>query len=631
MFGWGPQYILPLTVSLSLVFAACSKKNNDEDSGTEEGDPLVVVGGQPDQNSSGGSGGGATPINIPEPILIVNAAPTPGSSGTLSVSAVKADRATVTWTKASDPESAQTVLKYIVYLSSSNNLGTVNDAEANGAAAGGYFFDDDTKLVSGLSESTTYYLNVIVKDSDGKQTVYNTAAFTTTAFPVPGGGGLLTAAHVGADFDVDWTAGADGLTYRLFYSLSDNIQTADDAFANGTAVGNGFEAGITAKTIVAPGSSKRFFLNVLVQNADGNVSAYNSTTFETDAEVFIAYIDGTAANRDLLYVKRQLGQPWSVPVGVDVGATQVYAYPPALAVDANREAHIAYHMTNDGISNVYDLYYARESGGGTFTSEVVATISTIGYYPDLALKSDGKPGIVSYATDSGSDMYYYEQLGGSWSMQPAFSVGTNAVGFFNAMVYDANDKVHACTHNNTTNDVYYVTNASGSWVGELVDSAENVGDYCDIALDQNGKIHLSYYNTTSLDLNYMTNASGAWVRTTVDATGSTGTFTSIAVDSMGFVHISYYNTTLRDVYYATNKSGDWVTQQVDGTGLTAGSLGTSLKLDPLDRPHVAYYDGTYGALRYAYKASDLVAWEITTVHDEIAPRVVGYYPSIDVK
>jgi hypothetical protein len=84
------------------------------------------------------------------------------------------------------------------------------------------------------------------------------------------------------------------------------------------------------------------------------------------------------------------------------------------------------------------------------------------------------------------------------------------------------------------------------------------------------------------------------------------------------------------VYYATNRTGSWVTEMVDGTGITAGSSGTSIRLDRLGRPHVAYYDGTNRDLKYAYKATPTSTWSTVRVHDDGA-NYTGYFPSIDVK
>ncbi|WP_240421852.1 fibronectin type III domain-containing protein, partial [Paenibacillus periandrae] len=70
-----------------------------------------------------------------------------------------------------------------VYQSSSNNLDTVANIETNGTAVGSYTADIGTYSVTGLTESTTYYFNVIVKDEAGNKTAYTTKQVTTDAAP----------------------------------------------------------------------------------------------------------------------------------------------------------------------------------------------------------------------------------------------------------------------------------------------------------------------------------------------------------------------------------------------------------------------------------------------------------------
>jgi hypothetical protein len=156
-----------------------------------------------------------------------------------------------------------------------------------------------------------------------------------------------------------------------------------------------------------------------------------------------------------------------------------------------------------------------------------------------------------------------------------------------------------------------ITNASGSWVIQTVDSAGDVGINTSIATDSNNKVHISYYDATNDDLKYATNASGSWVTETVDNAAYAGWFTSIATDSNNNVHISYLfmPTYLK---YATNASGSWVTETVDyaQTVPEPSSEYTSIAIDPYNKVHISYYD--VGYLKYAtgYPSGP---WDIQTV------------------
>src|SRR5206468_2870279 len=67
--------------------------------------------------------------------------PTPGNSGTITTSSVAISTLTLNWTKGTDDTSAPAALQYEVRRSSSNNLGTVVNAEASCAIAQAYTTD----------------------------------------------------------------------------------------------------------------------------------------------------------------------------------------------------------------------------------------------------------------------------------------------------------------------------------------------------------------------------------------------------------------------------------------------------------------------------------------------------------
>jgi hypothetical protein len=115
----------------------------------------------------------------------------------------------------------------------------------------------------------------------------------------------------------------------------------------------------------------------------------------------------------------------------------------------------------------------------------------------------------------------------------------------------------------------------------------------------------------------------AWVISTVDSTGVTGFYTSVAVDPQNKVHISYHDGTNLDLRYVTNASGPWVTTTIDSTG-DVGTF-TSLAVDPQGYIHISYYDATNQDLKYATNASG--PWVTTTIDSS---GDVGKFTSIAV-
>lgn len=118
-------------------------------------------------------------IDIPNnnPPTITNGAITPSN---ITTSGVQLD-----WAKASDDITAQEDLEYQVYQSSSNNIDTVSTIELNGTPLGGYTKDSNSFNVTGLVANTTYYFNVIVKDTDGNKSAYTMQQVTTLALNKP--------------------------------------------------------------------------------------------------------------------------------------------------------------------------------------------------------------------------------------------------------------------------------------------------------------------------------------------------------------------------------------------------------------------------------------------------------------
>ena len=108
------------------------------------------------------------------------------SDKTIASSGITQTGVTLGWNKAIDETSAQAVLQYLVYQSSSDNLDSVTNIEANGTALGSYAADIAAKGITDLTAGTTYYFNLIVKDEAGNKTCYNAKSVTTL---VPAGSG----------------------------------------------------------------------------------------------------------------------------------------------------------------------------------------------------------------------------------------------------------------------------------------------------------------------------------------------------------------------------------------------------------------------------------------------------------
>lgn len=98
--------------------------------------------------------------------------PVAGNSGTITTGTVTDTSVVLNWTAGTDNITGQLDLQYAVYQSGSNNIATVANCESNGMMIQDYTANLTTKTATGLLASTTYYFNVIVKDSAGNKASY---------------------------------------------------------------------------------------------------------------------------------------------------------------------------------------------------------------------------------------------------------------------------------------------------------------------------------------------------------------------------------------------------------------------------------------------------------------------------
>jgi len=102
------------------------------------------------------------------------------STGDLALSGVTSASVDVTWTQATDNTDAATDLVYSVYHSTSATITTLEELKTNGTLFG-TVTGAGVLSITGLTASTSYYINIKVADTAGNESLYTPATFNTSA------------------------------------------------------------------------------------------------------------------------------------------------------------------------------------------------------------------------------------------------------------------------------------------------------------------------------------------------------------------------------------------------------------------------------------------------------------------
>jgi len=287
----------------------------------------------------------------------------------------------------------------------------------------------------------------------------------------------------------------------------------------------------------------------------------------------------------LLPMEAQSSNEWVKEI-VDAGGFVL-----SLAYDASGNPHLAYDWGGQ-------IKYAYRSGGAWHVMSVDA-----GWYPSLALNSDGQP-CISYAGGdySTSSLKYARWTGSAWSIQTVDA--RTKVGAYTSLDLDSQGHPHISYADRNNYTLKYATFDGAHWITETIDTGMTyASEHSSLALDNNDIPHIAYY--AGGDLRYASRTGGVWTKETVDSAGTTGFFCSLAFDSHNKPHISYWSATGWQVKYATRPDATW---QI--TDVAVGSY-TSLDLDPAGHPHLIYWDGAQNTANHAWY--DGMQWYTETI------------------
>ena len=308
--------------------------------------------------------------------------------------------------------------------------------------------------------------------------------------------------------------------------------------------------------------------------------------------------------------------------GNDVGRNST------LVIDKAGNFHIIYY---DATAHRL-LYTYRAHGEKRWFNMAVIPKGVLGY-SSMAVDAQGHAHVVYVGggkkdADTGLGYAYFD--GKYWHSQ---IVDHQGMGYFTSIQLDnqGHPRISYYHYHDETGayslHLKYAYFDGTNWYIQTVDQRTNTGKYNAIAVDASGNPHIAYTHVGWGDLLYAYWDGKEWKFSDVDSRRKEnhylGLGPSIAVDSTGNPHIAYFDTTKTAVKYAWMEKGSWKTEVADPLGAHGELDHVSLKLDSQNQPHVAYYDAGAGMLKYAVR--DDKGWHVEVVDSE---GNVGETPSL---
>ncbi|MBI2067175.1 MAG: hypothetical protein HYT77_04100 [Deltaproteobacteria bacterium] len=326
---------------------------------------------------------------------------------------------------------------------------------------------------------------------------------------------------------------SDGIEVVKIYSTSPN--TNNHGQYSSITVDSSGKAYISSYQANAPRLSLWNLTNGalihLPVDESADVGIGTSIAIDSNDKLHIAYRDAT--NGTLRYATNASGI-W-VNERVEAGG-----FSPSIAVDSSGAVHIAHWIEGSG----YVRYVTGSSGA--WSSQIIPFDRGI-EEPSLTIGPNNRVHIAAHSNVRPSSLQYATNVSGSWAVEVVQS--GNNTGLSPSITVSDDAKVIIAYWEN--GDIYVASKNGSNWEGELVDTTS--GDPIAVAVDSQGFVHLVYYEDSigTNNLRYVTNLSGDWVATTLDSAGDVGNYCDIAIDSNDRLHISYYDATNGDLKYLT--------------------------------------------------------------------------------
>lgn len=285
----------------------------------------------------------------------------------------------------------------------------------------------------------------------------------------------------------------------------------------------------------------------------------------------------------------------------------------SIALDRFGNLHVAY--SNRGGN---ELRYAFRGRDDTRWDTAVVD-SEGGSFDTLAVDSHGWSHIV-YNSFRLPGLHYAAWDGKQWQK---FLIDPCRTGHQTSMQLDSEDHAQISyyreefSNRDIARNLKFAYFDGKQWYIQTVDHREGTGKWNSIALDRGGRPYISYSITTPGNLGFARLQEASWTLSLADPPSSDfkkplDDASSLVLDTLGQPHIAYIDARARTVNYGWVQASAWREETVDSlVSAGADSDQLSLKLDKGGDPHLVYYDSGLGVLKYANR--DDKGWHIEVV------------------